>query len=161
MYKGVICSVILAFLFLSSCYDNGEALWLEERTQIRSYLQDQGITEYTEDSAAGYFYYLQTLQDTTKDWPDMSEAVEVSFRTTLLDGTEVYSTYTNGETDTIQMSEAVAGWQLAFQNFYVGDQVVLILPSRLAYGKKGVDRFIPENSPLIFEIDLVQIHPHF
>lgn len=161
MYKSILCSTILSILLLSSCYDDGENLWMDERVQIRSYLMDQGITEYTEDSTAGYFYYLQAAQDTTKDWPDMAEAVEVNFRTTLLDGTEVYSTYTDGETDTIQMSEAVAGWQLAFQNFYVGDQVVLILPSRLAYGKKGVNGLIPENSPLIFEIDLVEIHPHF
>jgi hypothetical protein len=160
MYK-IACCLLLSILLLSSCYDDGESLWLEERVQIRTYLQDQGITEYIEDSTAGYFYYLLAPQDTTLDWPDMSEEVELNFRMTLLDGTELYSTYTNAETDTIKMSDAITGWQLALQNFYVGDQFVLILPSRLAYGKDGLDGLVPPDSPLIFEVDLVEIHPHF
>jgi hypothetical protein len=159
MYK-IACCVFFA-LCISSCYDKGEAIWLDERIQIRSYLQDQGITSYVEDSTAGYFYYFLAPQNTTLDWPDMSEEVEVNFRMTLLNGSELYSTYPSGQTDTIKMSEAIPGWQLAFQNYYVGDQVVLILPSRLAYGKKGIEGLVPANSPLIFEVELVEIHPFF
>ena len=51
-------------------------------------------------------------------------------------------------------------------NFSIGTKGYLILPSRLAYGKKGYtddygDEIIPPNTVLVIYVELVEVHPHF
>jgi FKBP-type peptidyl-prolyl cis-trans isomerase len=50
--------------------------------------------------------------------------------------------------------QVIRGWDEGIQNFSVGSQGTLYLPSELAYGPNGNGR-IPPNSVLIFQIEVV------
>ena len=58
------------------------------------------------------------------------------------------------------MDKAIFGWQLALELMHLNDTMLLLLPSRLAYGETGtVD--VPPNSVMRFDIELIDIFPHF
>ncbi len=159
MIRGIL--ILLIAILFSACYKDSDELWLEERELIRNYLSSQGISAYQEDSTSGYFYYFLNASNTAEDSPTIVESVEVHFTASLLDGTTLYSTYSDSMPDIIELREALYGWQLALPKFHVGDEGVLILPSRLAYAEDGLDGLVPPNSIIRFDIQLIQVHPHF
>ena len=158
----------LAFLLLLSvlysCDQRGEQLWEDEKNQIRTYLQDKGVSNYNENPEAGYFYYF-TDSIATGGRPNSASVIEVIYRIESLDGT-VFIESDLGVTERINLSQSIVGLQLGMSNFSVGTKGFLILPSRLAYGKKGYtndygDKIIPANTVLVVYVELVEVHPHF
>ena len=67
---------------------------------------------------------------------------------------EVFDESTSGITFNLQ--QVIEGWTLGIPYFKEGGSGKLLLPSALAYGKKGTSG-IPENSVLIFDIDLIEV----
>ncbi len=59
--------------------------------------------------------------------------------------------------------EVIKGWDVAFKKLKQGDQVMLIIPSRLAYGEEGLRNqmngsyIIQPNTPLLFEVDVSEV----
>lgn len=51
----------------------------------------------------------------------------------------------------------IKGWDEGVQGMKVGGKRILAIPSELAYGNRAVGSLIPENSPLIFEIELLKV----
>jgi FKBP-type peptidyl-prolyl cis-trans isomerase len=155
--------LMLAFS-VCSCDPRGDVLWEDEKNQIRSYLQDKGIVDYNEDAASGYFYYL-TDDNGLAGRPNANSIVEVVYRIEGFDGTIFVETPT-GETERIDLSKSIIGLQLALPNFQIGTKGYIILPSRLAYGKKGIEddngnQLIAPNEVLVVYVELVEVHPHF
>lgn len=63
-------------------------------------------------------------------------------------------------THSIALDDAIYGWQLGIPKMTVKDSMLLILPSRLAYGEAGhTASGIPPNSVLIFYIKLEGFSP--
>ncbi len=60
---------------------------------------------------------------------------------------------------TLYSSEArlIAGFKEGLQKMRVGDKAMLFIPSHLGYGKQGAGKVIPQNSDLVFELELVEI----
>ncbi len=50
----------------------------------------------------------------------------------------------------------IKGWDEALQLMSLGDKIKIIVPYQLAYGEKG-NAAIPANTPLVFEIELLNI----
>jgi FKBP-type peptidyl-prolyl cis-trans isomerase FkpA len=155
---------LLFLTALFSCNRKGEQLWEDEKNQIRTYLQDKGVNYFTENPESGYFYYF-TDPDASGGRPNANSTVEVVYRIEGLDGT-VFIESNLGETERIELSQSVVGLQLGMPNFSVGTKGFLILPSRLAYGKKGYtddygDEIIPPNTVLVIYVELIEVHPHF
>lgn len=160
-----ILIIIFSVLLLSNCNYKNDELWNEEKIQIREWLNSNGIVDYYEDPNTGYFYYFTDIDSARGGRPNPSSLVEVNYSASVLNNSPFYSTSSN-ETEFIQLSETITGWQLGFTNFFVNSKVVLILPSRLGYGSKGLkdsnkNYIVPPNSILFFEIHLVEVHPHF
>lgn len=68
---------------------------------------------------------------------------------------------TSRETDTpfeftLGAREVIRGWDIGLQGMRVGGKRELIIPSELAYGKKGFSDAIAPNSDLKFEIELLE-----
>ena len=163
MYK-LFATLSLLFA-LVACDRKNDELWNIEREQIRTYLKNNGITDYVEDEKAGLFYYFTDLDSIGTGRPNVTSVVEMNYSIRDLAGNTLFAT-ASGEAEMIDLDAAIVGWQLGLPNFYRGSKVVLILPSRLAYGENGfydaVNNInIPANSILLFDMEIVEIHPHF
>jgi len=89
--------------------------------------------------------------------PAYSDSVTVHYIGKLTDGTTFDSSVERGQPATFGVSNVIAGWTEALQLMKPGDQWVLYIPSRLAYGSQAVGGKIPANSDLIFQVALIQI----
>ena len=49
----------------------------------------------------------------------------------------------------------IAGFKEGLQQMEIGDKLLLIIPSHLAYGEQGMRGVIPPNSDLLFELEIV------
>lgn len=153
------------FCLMISCDKKADDLWESEKLRIRNYLTQQGIYDYVEDANSGFFYYFTDLDSISGGRPNVNSKVEIKYSAEDMNGVLYHQTLT-GETEIIDLSKSIVGWQLAFPYFYIGSKVTLLLPSRLAYGKKGYkdannNEIIPPNVILIFKIEMVEVHPHF
>ena len=88
--------------------------------------------------------------------PAASDMVRVNYRGTLIDGTEVDSSYARDEPTEFGLSQVIPCWTEGVQKIKVGGKVELVCPADLAYGSNS-QRGIPANSTLIFEVELLAI----
>lgn len=85
-----------------------------------------------------------------------SDMVEVSYRGTLLDGTEFDATG-EGHTSNLKVSALITGWKEALKLMPTGSKWKIYIPPQHAYGERGVGADIGPNETLIFEVELVAV----
>ena len=89
--------------------------------------------------------------------PTDADTVECYYRGTLLDGSEFICT-NPGQPATVKVKEAnCLGWKEALQLMPVGSKWRCFLPSKLAYGARGVGRDIGPSETIILDLELVAI----
>lgn len=157
-YSFVFVGIFL--LGVTACNKKSEALWLAEREQIRLYFQQEGISNYTENEDAGYFYHITQVGDSSLAQADINSKVELKYASWLLDGSLIDDTYANSST-LLTLSSAIPGLQLVLPNLHIGTKARIVLPSRLGYGTAGLSPLIPANSILRIDVEIIEIHPHF
>ena len=84
--------------------------------------------------------------------PQDTDVVQISYRGSLLDGTEFDDT--GDHIVNLKASALIAGWREALKLMPVGSKWQIYIPSHLAYGERGVGVDIGPNELLIFEIEL-------
>ena len=89
--------------------------------------------------------------------PTFFDSVVVHYRGTLTDGTVFDSSIDRGVPATFGVGQVIPGWTEALKLMKPGDQWVLYIPARLAYGARAVGDKIPPNSDLIFQVALLQV----
>jgi len=91
--------------------------------------------------------------------PQMGDIVVLEFRSSLLDGTFLTSSEQTGEPMEFPADEGLSlpGLEQSVKLLKEGGAGVFIIPSVLAYGKKGIPGFIPPDANIIFELYLKQI----
>ena len=77
----------------------------------------------------------------------------------LVDGTKFDSSYDRGEPAVFPVQGVIDGWTQVLQLMKVGDQWEIVIPSELAYGKRGSPPAIGPDSVLVFNIELLGIEP--
>lgn len=60
-------------------------------------------------------------------------------------------------TFTLGSTGVISGWNIAVSGMKKGEIAQIILPASYAYGAEGVPGVIPANSPLIFQIEVIDI----
>jgi len=88
--------------------------------------------------------------------PAIDDQVVCNYRGTLLDGTEIDSSYKRKEPSTVPVKGVIAGLSEALHLMPVGSKWQVFVPPALAYGNKIVAGIGP-NAMLIFELDLLSI----
>ena len=148
--------LFISFAFLSC---NKEQLLLESEIElIEQYLSDHQIQAQQDQEAFFYYQITDLSADSISPMFNAGLSVEVVYNLKDLDGNTFKDTGTASEI--IALDDAIIGWQLALPKMNIEDRMLLFLPSRLAYGEQG-NGSIPANTILIFDIELVNIHPHF
>ncbi|MCQ2146107.1 MAG: FKBP-type peptidyl-prolyl cis-trans isomerase [Bacteroidales bacterium] len=89
--------------------------------------------------------------------PTPVDTVLVHYVGTLPDGT-VFDESGDGEPVRFVLDRVVSGWIEGLQLIGEGGKITLVLPSALAYGERGTQGIEP-NTPLTFDVDLVQVLP--
>ncbi len=91
--------------------------------------------------------------------PAAGDTVQVNYRGDLLNGTQFDSTYDAGQPATINLSDThvIAGLKEALKLMPVGSKWLLFIPSRLAYGQRGIGKAIGPYAMLIYELEIVGI----
>lgn len=86
------------------------------------------------------------------------DTVAVHYVGTLQSGTEFDNSYKRGQPFefTVGAGQVIKGWDTGLVGMKVGGQRVLVIPSDMAYGERGIGP-IPANATLVFAIELVEI----
>lgn len=87
------------------------------------------------------------------------KTVVVHYRGTFLDGRIFDSSHDRGEPFVFQLGsgQVIQGWDQGVVGMKEGGTRKLIIPSELAYGERGAGQVIPPNTPLEFEIQLLEV----
>lgn len=93
--------------------------------------------------------------------PEMGDSVTVHYKQFLLDGKKlVDSRESNIPFKFVAgRGQVLLGWEIAIRNMKEGGKARILLPSNLAYHDRGAGKFIEPYTPLIYEIELIDVTP--
>lgn len=96
----------------------------------------------------------------TGDPVELGTRVKVHYTGWLMDGTQFDSSRTTDSPFEFSVGarEVIRGWDIGVQGMRVGGKRELVIPADMAYGKRGYPGAIPPNSPLKFEIEVLDIN---
>jgi FKBP-type peptidyl-prolyl cis-trans isomerase FklB len=121
------------------------------------FLEENKKKEGVKTTASGLQY--KVIKAGSGPQPKATDIVTVSYRGTLIDGTEFDSSYKRGEPATFPLNGVIKGWTEGVQLMKVGSKYQFFIPSNLAYGDRAVGPDITPNSTLIFEVELLRVKP--
>jgi FKBP-type peptidyl-prolyl cis-trans isomerase len=88
--------------------------------------------------------------------PSATDTVRVNYEGTFTDGSVFDSSYSRGEPAEFPLDGVIPGWTEGIQLMNTGSKYKFYIPSELGYGSRGAGP-IPPYSPLIFEVELLDI----
>ncbi|NLI72147.1 MAG: FKBP-type peptidyl-prolyl cis-trans isomerase [Bacteroidales bacterium] len=90
--------------------------------------------------------------------PIASDRVKVHYIGKTIDGNVFDSSVERGEPVEFGLNQVIPGWSEGVQLMTVGSKYKFFIPYNLAYGEQGIPQAnIPPFSPLIFEVELIEI----
>ena len=157
--KYILLIFISAFLF--SCTEDSTTVNRTKQEQlaldivrINGYIQENNLTGF--QSLDNGLHY-KTLELGNQEYPQVGDTLSVEYVGQLLNGREFDRNYTNQPFELILgYGEVIQGWELGLPYVDEEGEIILIIPSGLAYGNTSTNS-IPENSVLIFRIKLLEI----
>ena len=120
---------------------------LTEEQQILDYCTTNKIT-YIKDSR-GFYYQIVKQGNTTK--PNLNSSISITYNGTFLNKSSVDS-----GSNTFTLNDLITGWKYGLPLIGEGGEIILLLPSNLAYGVYG-SGCIPPNTPLFFNVKLTTV----
>jgi len=98
----------------------------------------------------------EILIDADGEKPSSDSVVIVNYEVTLTDGTPIdKSDESSGAV--IPLDIVISGWSEGLMLMSEGSLYRLYIPSHLAYGKDGIQNFVPQYSTLVFLVELLGI----
>ena len=147
-----------AYGFLRNYYDKKQEIETQEKYGKNLEEGEKAIDEFAKQSdvvktSSGIAYRYATKG--TGKTPVDGDRVKVSYRGTLIDGTE----FDKNEDIEFDVNEVIPGWTELLKLMKEGDQVIAYIPQDLAYGAKGSGASIEPYSTLIFDVTLLKVIP--
>lgn len=90
-------------------------------------------------------------------FPKPGQTVTVHYTGWLTDGTKFDSSVDRDEPFSFALGsgQVIRGWDEAVKSMKVGEKSRLTIPPEMGYGAAGFPGFIPPNSTLVFEVELL------
>jgi len=101
---------------------------------------------------------LYIMQRGSGDIPSPKQKVSVHYTGKTLDDVVFDSSINRGKpfSFTLGVGQVIKGWDEGIALLPIGSKAILLIPSALAYGTRGVGTNIKPNTPLIFEVDIIE-----
>jgi FKBP-type peptidyl-prolyl cis-trans isomerase FkpA len=128
---------------------NNAAQLVTEDSIIKKYIVDKSLV--AKSTSEGIYYVIE--KEGSGDFPVLTSQVLTKYKGYRLDG-KVFDESTSGVT--FALTQVISGWTIGLQKFNRGAKGKLIIPSPFAYGSGGAGANIPGNTPLVFDIELVE-----
>ena len=141
--------IINSFLQKRTAYEG--ALNKEKGDNFR---KDFFVKNSADSTASGIVYLIQDSGSDVRATDDR-DTVKVNYRGTLIDGKE----FDKNEGIEFPLNRVIRGWTEGMKLVGEGGKITLVIPANLAYGERG-PREIGTNSTLIFDVDLLEVHPY-
>ena len=122
--------------------------------RIEGYISENNLDGFL-STEKGLYYKL--LGDGNSIFPISGDTLSVEYIGKFLDGSEFDRSNTDQPFEfVLGMGQVIEGWELGLTKIDEGGSGILIIPSGMGYGQSP-NGSIPENSVLIFRIDLVDV----
>ncbi|EGV06244.1 peptidyl-prolyl cis-trans isomerase, FKBP-type [Haemophilus pittmaniae HK 85] len=121
----------------------------------KAFLAENAKKDGVQITESGLQYEILTEGQGNK--PTANDKVRVHYVGTLPDGTVFDSSVARGTPAEFPVGGVIRGWVEALQMMPVGSKWKLTIPQELAYGERGAGASIPPFSPLVFEVELLDI----
>jgi len=142
-------TIINSFLQKRTAYEG--ALNKEKGDKFR---HEFAVKNSADSTASGIVYLIQDSGSSVRATDDR-DTVKVNYRGTLIDGKE----FDKNEGIEFPLNRVIRGWTEGMKLIGEGGKITLVIPAHLAYGERG-PREIGANSTLIFDVDLLEVHPY-
>ncbi|NNE28073.1 MAG: FKBP-type peptidyl-prolyl cis-trans isomerase [Saprospiraceae bacterium] len=151
---------IVGFIFLAGC-GSGLKNQMVSNPSNQADKDKNAILEYAISkkmkpamTESGIYYVIETEGDGQGN-PAKTDLITAHYHGTLLDGSTFDSSVERGSPFEFQLGGVIKGWQESIPLLSKGGKGTFMIPSSLAYGTRGAGAKIPANSPLVFEIELI------
>lgn len=107
-------------------------------------------------TASGLYYSIEKTNESenyTKCAAQPCPKIKAHYRGTTLDGKEFDSSYKRNSPIEFMHGQMIPGWNEALLMMNPGSKGTLLIPSHLAYGKRGFPGSIGPNEPLVFTLE--------
>ena len=169
-------ALFIGALSLLSCVDSDqtqEVILERDKEAIEKFLKENPISSVKEYSEPieGFYMFWQVSTKPERNSLTRGDTVTVNYTGKTLDKKIFDSSIEQVAKDNGIFSNArkyqplryavgygftITGFEFAISMMHAGEKATVIFPSRLGYGTQASGG-IPANSPLIFELDLVQL----
>lgn len=122
----------------------------EGKKYLEAFKNEAGV----QTTESGLAYKVLTPGRPDGKNPEVSDRVKVSYKGTLIDGTEFDS---SEEPMELSLTGVIPGWTEMLQLMQEGEKVEVVIPYELAYGERGTGEHIKPFSTLKFEITLHEV----
>ena len=104
--------------------------------------------------------YYKILKKGRSNYAEKTDTVRVHYKGTRIDGTVFDSSYNRGQPSDFSLEAVVPGFAEGLTKVGEGGQIILFIPSNLAYGDKPRSGgIIQPGDTLIFVCELIKINP--
>jgi FKBP-type peptidyl-prolyl cis-trans isomerase len=124
---------------------------------LQEYMKKNNLTGMKK-TASGLYY--QITKAGTGPSAKSGQTVSVNYLGTTLNGKEFDSSAKHGGKPfdfPLGQGQVIPGWDEGIALLNKGSKAILLIPSTLAYGQRGAGADIPADSPLRFEVELVEV----
>ncbi len=145
-YLAILSLFIILF---AGCKKESEEQAEADDEIIQNYLKDNDL-DATKHSSG--MYYIIDVEGAGYS-PNSNSVIEIRYKGYLTNGTVFDETEGNASA-TMSLSSLISGWRIGVPLLKKGGKGTFFIPSALGYGANATGN-IPENSVLIFEIELL------
>jgi FKBP-type peptidyl-prolyl cis-trans isomerase FkpA len=145
-------------LFLAGCGDKAGAPQYDLTPESNAkFLADNGARKDVKTLPDGLQYRIINSGH-GRQVASPTDVVTVTYKGWTIDG-HVFDRTQHGQTASFPAGQLIPGWVEALKLMHVGDEWQIVIPADLGYGAEGAGADIPPNQTLVFNMQLIAVHP--